>query len=135
MSFTAEAKERFPDLNSYDKGFYKLDNRIELNKMLKFAILPKKGKLSSAEKEIENSEEFKKGRKQHPAIESAINALENHGLDICPDHGIDGFKRYVALGVLARNLQILGHAVQQKKLKHEKRRERYRKTWNERRAA
>ena len=41
-------------------------------------------------------------------MESAINALEQHGCDRCPDHGIDGFKRYVALRVLARNLQRIG---------------------------
>jgi len=102
---------------------------------LRCAILPKKGKLSSEEKKIEDSQEFQEGRRQHPAIESAINALENHGLDKCPDHGIDRFKKYTALGVLARNLQILGHAVQQKKFKQEKRRERYRKTWHEKLAA
>jgi transposase, IS5 family len=43
--------------------------------------------------------------------------LENHGLDRCPDHGIQGFKRYVSLSVLARNLQIMGHHIQQKELK------------------
>jgi len=43
-------------------------------------------------------------RHQHSAVESAINALEQHGLDQCPDHGITGFKRYVALAVLARNI-------------------------------
>ncbi|MBN6743331.1 ISNCY family transposase, partial [Acidithiobacillus sp. MC6.1] len=35
-------------------------------------------------------------------------ALEQHGLDICPDHGISGFKRYVALAVLSRNIHRLG---------------------------
>jgi len=29
-------------------------------------------------------------------------------LDRCPDHGIDGFKRYVAFAVLSRNVQRLG---------------------------
>jgi hypothetical protein len=43
--------------------------------------------------------------------------LENHGLDRCLDHGIEGFKRYVALAVVARNIQIMGHVLQQKKLK------------------
>ncbi len=39
-------------------------------------------------------------------MESAINALEVHGLDRCGDHGIDGFKRYVALAAtVARNIQ------------------------------
>jgi len=34
--------------------------------------------------------------------------LENHGVDRCPDKGIDGFKRYVAYGVLSYNLHQLG---------------------------
>jgi len=29
-------------------------------------------------------------------------------LDICPDKGIEGFKRYVAYGVLSYNLHRLG---------------------------
>ena len=80
-------------------------------------ILPRKGRLSAANREIENSEEFREARRKHSAVESSINALENHGLDRCPDHGIEGFKRYVSLAVLARNIQILGHVIQQKKLK------------------
>jgi IS5 family transposase len=64
-------------------------------------------------KEREHSDEFKRARKQHSAVESAINALEVHGLDVCPDHGIDGFKRYVALAVVARNIQRLGILIRQ----------------------
>jgi hypothetical protein len=45
-------------------------------------------------------------------VESAINALEVHGLDLCRDHGITGFKRYVALAVVARNIQRLGAILQ-----------------------
>ena len=65
--------------------------------------------------------EFRAARRQHSAVESSINALENHGLDRCPDHGPDGFKRYVGLAVVARNIQISGHAVQHKKLKMQQR--------------
>ena len=79
-------------------------------------ILPKKGKLSKADKAIEHSPEFIKARYKHSAVESSINALENHGLDRCLDHGDNGFKRYVGLSVLARNLQILGHILQQLRL-------------------
>ena len=74
------------------------------------------------DKEIEKSEEFVEFRRKHSAVESAINALENHGLDRCLDHGLHGFKRFVALAVVARNLQILGHLIQQKELKRQKRR-------------
>jgi hypothetical protein len=48
--------------------------------------------------------------------------LEVHGLDKCPDHGIEGFKRYVALAVLARNIQKLGTELR----KQEKNEEHYR---------
>ena len=68
-------------------------------------------------KEIEDSEAFLQARRKHSAVESSINALENHGLDRCLDHGIEGFKRYVALAVVERNIQIMGHVLQQKKLK------------------
>jgi len=41
-------------------------------------------------------------------------------LDRCVDHGIIGFKRYVALAVLGRNLQNLGNIIQEKKKKEKK---------------
>ena len=46
-------------------------------------------------------------RRQDSAVESAGNTLESHGLDLCRDHGIVGFKRYVAIAVLARIGQAL----------------------------
>ena len=113
-----ETKERFPDLISctFDKGFHSPENQKDLAGLLDKVVLPRKGKLSAINKEIENSEDFKEARRKHSAIESSINALENHGLDRCPDHGIHGFKRYVGLAVLARNIQILGHILQQKQV-------------------
>ena len=63
------------------------------------------------EQERESAEDFVNARRKHSAVESAINALEVHGLDKCPDHGIDGFKRYVALGIVARNIHKLGAVV------------------------
>lgn len=114
-----ETKERFPQLIScsFDKGFHSPENQNQLRDILDHVILPRKGKLSAINKEIENSEEFKEARRKHSAVESSINALENHGLDRCLDHGIHGFKRYVGLAVLARNIQIIGHILQQKELK------------------
>ena len=99
-----------------------LPNKKDLEKILDHVVIPKKGRLSAKDKEIEQSEEFVKSRRKHSGVESAINALENHGLDRCLDHGLHGFKRYVAFSVLARNIQILGHIIQQKELKRQKRR-------------
>jgi hypothetical protein len=123
-----ESKERFPQLSSctFDKGFHSPVNQKELSEMLEKVVLPRKGKLSAINKEIEESADFKEARRKHSAVESAINALENHGLDRCRDHGLHGFKRYVGLAVVARNIQIIGHILQQKQLKAEQRREKRR---------
>jgi len=116
VEMVVEAKKKFATLNScsFDKGFHSPKNQDDLKQLLDNVVLPRKGKLSIAAKKIEHSEEFIYGRRKHAAIESAINALENHALDRCPDHGIHGFKRYVALAVLARNIQILGAKIQKK---------------------
>jgi len=119
-----QAKKKYSTLKecSFDRGFYTPCNKKELKKILEHTVLPKKGKLSAIDKEEEHSEEFIKARHKHSAVESSINALENHGLDRCRDHGIDGFKRYVSLAVLARNIQLLGHMIQQKELNKQRRR-------------
>jgi hypothetical protein len=119
------AKDKFENLTgcSFDKGFYSPENKSRLTNILDYVILPKKGRLSAKEKEVERSDEFVESRRKHSAVESSINALENHGLDRCLDHGLHGFKRYVALAILARNIQILGHLIQQKELKRQKRRQ------------
>ena len=119
-----EARKRFSRLKrcSFDCGFYTPGNRSKLRVLLEMLVLPSKGTSSSEEAAFEASDEFVAARRQHSAVESAINALEVHGLDRCPDHGIDGFKRYVALAVLARNIQQVGALLQKKKAAAEKRR-------------
>jgi len=108
-----ETKNIFPEFSScsFDKGFYSNSNKEELNNILDFCVIPKKGKLSKEEFDAENEETFKQFRRKHSAVESAINALEVHGLDKCYDHGINGFKRYVALAVVARNIQKIGSII------------------------
>lgn len=124
VMMVSETKRRYASLFrcSFDKGFYSLINKEKLQGLLDKVILPKKGKLSQKDKKIEHSKGFIEARHKHSAVESAINALENHALDRCPDHGISGFKRYVALAVLSRNLQLLGAKIRQKELKRQKRR-------------
>jgi hypothetical protein len=114
ITMVEETQKRLERLRScsFDKGCNEPSNQKVLIKLLDFVCLPKKGKLSKKDQELEYSEEFRQNRRKHSAVESAINALEVHGLDICPDHGIDGFKRYVALAVVARNLQHLGALLQ-----------------------
>jgi hypothetical protein len=105
-----ETVARFPTVvsASMDKGFHSPANQRGLAEVIDFPVLPKKGKCSAAERAREGDPRFIQLRRKHSAVESAINALEVHGLDRCRDHGIDGFKRYVALAVVARNIQRIG---------------------------
>ncbi len=130
VAMVGEAKQRFRSLRavSMDKGFHSPANQEFLKSRLECAVLPKKGKLSQDDRARESEPEFIKLRKQHSGVESAINALEVHGLDKCPDHGIKGFRRYVAMAVVARNIQRLGSVLrQQEKEAAQKKRGPYKK--------
>jgi IS5 family transposase len=118
-----ETLKRFPTLSgmSFDKGFHSVKNQKELASLLEQVTLPKKGRLNEAEQARESSPEFKQHRWQHSAVESAINALEHNGLDVCPDHGIEGLKRYVSLAIVSRNIKRLGAVIRQQELEKEKR--------------
>ncbi len=118
----SETRKHFPSLNacSFDKGFHSPDNQDGLAQQLDQVTLPKKGKLSQERKAVEHTEAFTQARRAHSAVESAINALEVHGLDKCPDHGIDGFKRYVALAIVTRNIHRIGDILWQQDVERER---------------
>ena len=52
-------------------------------------------------------------RRQHPAVESAINKLEHRGLDRVRSKGREGFARTVALSLVSLNVHRLGRLVRQ----------------------
>ncbi|MEK6877209.1 MAG: ISNCY family transposase [Thermoproteota archaeon] len=114
-----DTKNKFPNFNScsFDKAFHSPSNKIDLSEILDTVILPKKGKLSVSQLEEESSDDFVSARHQHSAVESAINSLEHHGLDRCLDLGLAGFKRYVSLAILGKNIYQLGRIIlEQEKL-------------------
>ena len=102
------------DSISFDRGYYSSLAKEALSKRYRKVILPKPGKKTQSEKEEESTESYKTLRKSHSQVESNINALEHHGLNRCPDKGIRGFKKYIALGVISYNLHQLGKLLLQK---------------------
>ena len=129
----SSAKSSFPDLEgcSFDKGFYTPETKNELKKILKNIVLPKKGKRNQEQKREENAEIFKKPKRQHSAVESAINSLQTQRLKKCRDKGINGFRRYVAMGILSFNIHKLGAIIQKQSRKKETRRRKYNQTYKE----
>ena len=110
------AQARFPDLRavSFDRGFHSPENRVRLDALLDHNVLPKKGYLNKADREREQGDDFVAMRRQHPAVESAINNLEHRGLDRVLAYGAEGFARVVALSVVALNIHRIGLLLRRK---------------------
>ena len=110
-------RKAFPDLRgcSFDRGFHSPSNREELDKLLELNALPKKGKLSAAEREAEPA--FAAARRKHSGVESAINSLERRGLDRVRLRGPDGFELAVGLSVLAFNVHRTGQILRERERK------------------
>ena len=112
-------QKSFPDLRgcSFDRGYHSPSNRERLDKLLDLNGLPKKGKLSAAERERESEPAFAAARRKHSGVESAINSLEHRGLDKVRLSGPDGFERAVGLSVLAFNLHRIGRILLERERK------------------
>ena len=97
---------------SFDKGSSSKNNLRDLREILDVACVPRKGRRTQEDIAFESDDAFRKARRRHPGIESAIHALvDGNGLDRCRDTTELGFRRYVALATLGRNLHSLGKIV------------------------
>ena len=94
---TEATRERFPELLtcSFDRGFHSPQNQVALGDWLELNAMPAKGRLSAGRSAHEAQPDFVLARQQHPAVESAINNLEQRGLDRVRTHGKAGFARTV----------------------------------------
>lgn len=94
---------------SFDRGFHSPENQTALAEIIAHPCLPKPGAKQSAEQDANATVPFREARQSHPGIESAIGALQSgNGLARCRDRSELGFDRYLALGLLGRNLHVLG---------------------------
>ena len=81
----------------------------------------KKGRLAKAARKRESAEEFRAGRRAHPAVESATNNLEQRGLDRVREKSRAGFSRAVALSMLVPNVHRIGMIAQDRERERLKR--------------
>jgi hypothetical protein len=94
---------------SFDRGFHSAENQRELPKIIETPCLPMPGSRQAVEQTEQASIEFHRARQSHPGVESAIGAVQSgNGLIRCRDRTEPGFCRYLQLGVLGRNLHVLG---------------------------
>jgi transposase, IS5 family len=94
---------------SFDRAFHTRENQEKLAALVDHPCIPIKGRNSGRKQQEEASVEFRQARQSHPGIESAIGALQaGNGQERCRDKSKLGYERYVALGILGRNLHVLG---------------------------
>jgi len=94
---------------SFDRAFHTPENQQDLAKIVRCPCIAAKGQEKGRRQQEEGTVAFRKARQRHPGVESAIGALQaGNGLKRCRDRGQQGHERYVALGILGRNLQTLG---------------------------
>ncbi len=119
VGFIGEAKKRYPSLTScsMDKAFYSAKNRDALDELLDLNVMPKPGYRNAKQRERESHPDLIKARLEHPAIESAINNLQQRGMGLIRTHGKEGFDRLVELGMLSAIIHRLGKVVRKKEAK------------------
>lgn len=106
--------ERIDQL-SFDRGFYSPENEKELARLIEQPCLPKHGPREYADQMKTATVHFREARQRHPGVESAVGALQSgNALDRCRDRTEIGFRRYIALAILGRNLHVLGKMLIQK---------------------
>jgi transposase, IS5 family len=94
---------------SFDRAFHTPENQEALAEIVATPCIASKGEAKGRQQQEEATVNFRKARQRHPGVESAVGALQvGNGQKRCRDRGKRGYDRYVALGILGRNLQTLG---------------------------
>ena len=94
---------------SFDRAFHTPDNQEKLARIVPHPCIPQKGERGGREQHEAATVEFRQARQHHPGVESAIGALQvGNGQKRCRDRSERGYERYVGLGILGRNLHVLG---------------------------
>ncbi len=94
---------------SFDRSFHTPENQQGLAEIVRTPCIAAKGQDKGRKQQKEGTVAFRKGRKNHPGVESAIGAMQSgNGQERCRDKSDLGYERYVGLGVLGRNLHTLG---------------------------
>jgi len=106
-----------PDLYSSDRAFFSAENDLECrNEGVKLVCIPQRGgKKTPERKAFEKSSAFKSGQRFRAGIEGRISVLfRGRGMKRCLDEGSTRFELLVGAAVLANNLMIIAHLLNER---------------------
>lgn len=103
---------RPPDLLTGDRGCSTAAVRRDAAEAgIRRVALPHAGPPTNASRARERERWFRRGYRWRSGIEGRIGVLRRvYGFDRCPEHGSDGVRRWVGLGVLTANLVTIARA-------------------------
>ncbi len=95
-----------PELLAGDRGVSTPDNeRLAKEFGVKHVVLPRVGQVSAERRQLERQGWFRRGFRFRAGIEGRISVLKRcQELDVCLNHGEDGFGRWVGWGIVTANL-------------------------------
>lgn len=104
---------RKPKSVATDRGYWSEENyQLFKGAGIRYASLPKKGKLRTHEKKRQQKAWFKKLQRYRAGGEAKISWLKRcFGLDRCLYKGENGFGRWVGAGILANNLVVMARLI------------------------
>jgi len=102
-------RQRFgkpPEVLAGDRGVSTPDNeKLAKEFGVKYVVLPKNGQITPERREYERQGWFRRGFRFRAGIEGRISVLKRcQGLDVCLNHGEDGFGSWVGWGIVTANL-------------------------------
>jgi IS5 family transposase len=103
---------RPPDLLTGDRGCSTATVRRDATRAgIRRVALPQAGPPTATSRARERERWFRRGYRWRSGIEGRIGVLRRvYGFARCPEHGSDGLKRWVGLGVLTANLVTIARA-------------------------
>lgn len=104
---------RKPKSVATDRGYWSEENyKLLKDNGIRYASLPKKGKLRTHEKKRQQKSWFKKLQRYRAGGEAKISWLKRcFGLDRCLYRGENGFGTWVGAGILANNLVVMARLI------------------------
>jgi IS5 family transposase len=98
-----------PHVLAGDRGFFSPDNKRQARQMgVKQFAIPQTGHLTTQERQREEQPWFKKGQRFRNGIEGRISVVRRTvQLTCCPNHGLDGFERWIGWGIIVANLVVI----------------------------
>jgi transposase, IS5 family len=94
---------------SFDRAFHTPENQAAFAATVAEPCVPMRGARQAARQQEAATTAYRQSRRRHPGVESLIGGLQaGNGLKRCRDRSERGLLRYVGLGILGRNLHVLG---------------------------